>query len=55
LKVADRLGWEDTGPAEYVAVASLQSDALVTEDAERARAAEGLVRVASFGELSGLA
>lgn len=53
--VADRLGWEDTGPAEYVAVAKLQADALVTEDAGLVRAAEGLVRVAPFEELSTLA
>ena len=31
-KIATELGWAEIGPAEYLAVAALQADALVTED-----------------------
>ena len=31
-KIARQLGWDDTATAEYLAVAVLQADALVTED-----------------------
>jgi predicted nucleic acid-binding protein len=30
--IATQLGWDDIGPAEYLAVATLQADALVTEN-----------------------
>jgi hypothetical protein len=39
-KIASRLGWDDTRPAEYLAVAQLQSDLLVTDD-ERLRQFRG--------------
>jgi predicted nucleic acid-binding protein len=31
-KIASQLGWDDIGPAEYLAVATLQADALVAEN-----------------------
>jgi predicted nucleic acid-binding protein len=31
-KIAAQLGWDDIGPAEYLAVATLQADALVAEN-----------------------
>ena len=51
-KIAERLGWDDTDRAEYVAVAQLQADALVTLDAELARAADGIIAVAPFEALA---
>jgi predicted nucleic acid-binding protein len=51
-RVAEKLGWDDTTRAEYIAVALLQADALVTLDAEMAAAADGVVPLADFGELS---
>ncbi len=49
--LAARLGWDDTPLAEYLAVASLQADALVTEDAVLVAAAEDVVPVASYEDL----
>lgn len=49
---AVRLGWPDTYRAEYLAVAQLQADALVTQDAELARGAEGVVPVVGPDALS---
>ena len=46
-KVADRLGWETTGDAEFVALTQLQADAFVTSDRELARAVSGLVETAT--------
>lgn len=51
-KIAAVLGWDDIGSAEYLAVASLQADALVTDDAALASAAEGIVRVAPYDDLA---
>lgn len=51
-KLARQLEWADTDKAEYLAVAQLQSDALVTVDAELARAAKGLVEVVPFETLT---
>lgn len=51
-KIAARLGWDDIGPAEYLAVATLQADALITADAELAASAEGIVSVAACENLS---
>jgi len=51
-KIAAGLGWDDIGDAEYLAVASLQADALVTDDDALAAAAEGLVRVAAYEDLT---
>jgi predicted nucleic acid-binding protein len=50
---AERLGWEDTFTAEYLALTKLQADALVTLDADLARAASALVPVASYAEMMG--
>jgi predicted nucleic acid-binding protein len=50
-KIAAGLGWDDIGSAEYLAVASLQADALVTDDEALAAAAEGIVRVAPYEDL----
>ena len=49
--MAERLGWEDTGPAEYVALTRLQADAFVTLDAELARRLDGIVPLARYDEL----
>ena len=50
-KFAEQLGWDDTGAAEYLAVAVLQADALVTEDAQLSAGARGLVPLASYADL----
>jgi predicted nucleic acid-binding protein len=44
--------WDDLRDAEYLAVAKLQADALVTVDPELAARAEGLVPVARVDVLS---
>ncbi len=49
--LADRLGWEDTLGAEYVALAILQADALVTLDQALARSLAGVVPVAPYDAL----
>ncbi len=49
--VADRLGWETTYDAEYVALTALQADAFVTSDGELARAVLGLVETATVDAL----
>ncbi|WP_129337291.1 hypothetical protein [Cellulomonas endophytica] len=51
-QVAESLGWEDTSAAEYVAVARLQADVLVTVDEALARAVEGVVPTAAFTTLT---
>lgn len=50
-KVAERLGWETTYDAEFVALTQLQADAFVTSDSELARAVSGLVDTAAIGAL----
>ena len=50
-RVAHQLAWPDTFAAEYVALAQLQADALVTLDGGLAGAVRHLVRVASIEEL----
>jgi predicted nucleic acid-binding protein len=50
-KVADQLGWASTYDAEYIALAQLQADALVTLDKELARSVEGIVATASIDAL----
>ena len=42
--VAEKLGWEATYDAEYVALTTLQADAFVTSDRELAQAVSGLVK-----------
>jgi len=49
--VADRLGWTDTLAAEYVALATLQADALVILDDDLAPAVAGVVPVTPFAAL----
>ena len=51
-KLADRLGWDSTYDAEYVALTQLQADALVTLDAELARSVEGIVDTAPIDALT---
>lgn len=50
--VADELGWSDTYDAEYVALARLQADALVTLDTNLAKAVRDVVVVADFDQLT---
>jgi predicted nucleic acid-binding protein len=49
--VAERMGWEDTYNAEYVALTQLQADAFVTRDAKLARSVKGIVATASIDAL----
>jgi hypothetical protein len=51
-KMAAGLGWNDIGLSEYLAVASLQADALVTENDELTAAASGIVRLAAYDDLA---
>jgi predicted nucleic acid-binding protein len=53
FQIAREQGWEMTYAAEYLAVAKLQADALVTGDEELARAAEGVVPVQPLEALTG--
>lgn len=48
---ADQLGWASTFDAEYVALTKLQGDALITQDENLAKAAEGVVPTASVDDL----
>ncbi|WP_223692613.1 type II toxin-antitoxin system VapC family toxin [Leifsonia poae] len=50
-RLARQLDWEDTAPAEYLAVATLQADVLVAGDDRIAAAATGLVPLAEYGDL----
>jgi indolepyruvate ferredoxin oxidoreductase alpha subunit len=50
--VADRLGWEGTYDAEYVALTLLQADALITLDSKLARAVKGIVETAPIDVLA---
>lgn len=50
-KLAVQLGWYDPVAAEYLAVAKLQADTLVTLDPELERAARGVVPVSPIDEL----
>jgi predicted nucleic acid-binding protein len=51
-KIADQLGWPDTLDAEYVALTTLQGDALITLDTELAHAVKGMVMIAPIDALS---
>jgi predicted nucleic acid-binding protein len=53
FQIAREQGWETTYAAEYLAVAKLQADALITGDEELARAAEGVVPVQPLEALTG--
>lgn len=50
-KVADELGWEMTYDAEYVALTTLQADALVTSNPELTRAVAELVKTVTVDAL----
>jgi len=50
-RLANELGLDDTGDAEYLAVARLQADALVALDPRIAELAAGVVPVAAFDDL----
>ncbi|MGI9822983.1 hypothetical protein [Agromyces sp. Marseille-Q5079] len=52
-KLAAQLDWDDVTPAEYLAVAVLQADVLVTDDPRLRAAAHGIVPVAEVAELYG--
>jgi predicted nucleic acid-binding protein len=51
-KIADQLRWPDTLDAEYVALTTLQADALITLDAKLAHAVQGIVVIAPIEALS---
>lgn len=46
-KIAERLGWDTTYEAEYVALTTLQGEVLVTSNRKLARAVSGLVESAT--------
>lgn len=50
--IATRLGWPSTYDAEYLALTQLQADAFITLDTTLARAAEGVVAIASIEALA---
>ncbi|GGC80864.1 hypothetical protein GCM10011512_04510 [Tersicoccus solisilvae] len=50
-RIAEQLGWDDTAPAEYIAVATLQADCLVAGDERIAAAAAALIEVRTYDEL----
>jgi predicted nucleic acid-binding protein len=50
-RIADRLGWESTYDAEFVALTQLQADVFVTSDRRLARAVSGLVETATIDAL----
>lgn len=50
-KLAARLDWSDTALAEYLAVASLQADALITTDPRLVAAATDIVPIATLDDL----
>lgn len=50
-EIAEQLDSDDTGVAEFIAVAKLQADAFITLDPELARRVEGIVAVAPFDAL----
>jgi predicted nucleic acid-binding protein len=50
-RIADRLGWETTYDAEFVALTQLQADVFVTSDGELAQAVSGLVDTATIDAL----
>lgn len=51
-RIAATLDWDDIGSAELLAVASLQADALVTDDPQLAAAASGIVTLAAYADLT---
>ena len=51
-QIAQQLDWDDTAGAEYLAVAKLQADAFIALDRTLRRAADGIVPLADFAELT---
>jgi hypothetical protein len=51
-RLASERGWDDVRRAEPLAVARLQADALVTEDAALAADADGIVPLATVADLA---
>ena len=51
-QIARDLDWDDTAGAEYLAVAKLQSDAFVSLDPVLRAAADGIVPLAEFADLT---
>ncbi len=51
-RVAEKLGWDSTYAAEFVALTQLQGDALVTSDEKLAKAVGGLVDVVTPAALA---
>ena len=51
-KLAEKLGWETTDTAEFVALTTLQGDVFVTSDKRLAKAVSGLVETATPDALS---
>lgn len=49
--LATRLGWEEIGTAEYLAVATLQADVLVAGDERIAAAADGIIPLGDVDDL----
>ena len=52
LQLADELGWPNTFGPEYIALAQLQADALVTTHSKLAAAAKRFVPVGSIQDLT---
>ena len=50
-KVAEKLGWETTCAAEFVALTALQADVFVTSDRKLAKAVSGLVETTTSDAL----
>ena len=50
-EIADRLGWDETYTAEYVALTQLQADAFVTLHKELVRQLKGIVTTATIDDL----
>jgi predicted nucleic acid-binding protein len=50
-EIADRLGWNETYDAEYIALTKLQADALVALDEKLARAVRQIVKTATVDDL----
>lgn len=53
-KVADKLGWETTYDAEFVALTQLQADVFIAGDADLAQAVSGLIHTGTIDALNAL-
>lgn len=52
--LAEKLGWDGTYVAEYLALTQMQADAFITLDTELARQVEGVVPTASIEALQAI-